>query len=143
MVQTARPLRDLVISYVNYGKQDAEELCLAGAVYFEARGETLEGQLAVAQVVLNRTTSNIYPRSICDVVTQPAQFSFIRNGRFPSIDKNSDNWRTALAIADIARRNLVQGVPTNVLWYHANYVAPSWGKRLTRVTQIGSHIFYS
>lgn len=136
-------LRDLVISFVNYGNQDAEQECLAGAVYFEARSEPLEGQLAVAQVVLNRAASGVYPPKICDVVTQPAQFSFIRGGKFPPIDRTSEAWHKALAIADIARKNLIQKIASNVLWYHANYVAPSWGRRLTRAAQLGRHIFYN
>jgi spore germination cell wall hydrolase CwlJ-like protein len=138
-----RPLRDLVISFVDYGNQDAEQDCLASAVYFEARGETLEGQLAVAEVVMNRAASGHYPPTICSVVTQPAQFSFVRRGKFPPIDRTSDCWHKAQAIADIARKRLAQQVAPNVLWYHANYVAPNWGRRLTRVAQIGSHIFYS
>jgi hypothetical protein len=138
-----RPLRDLVISFVDYGNQDEEQLCLARAVYFEARGESLEGQLAVAEVVLNRTASGVYPSSICGVVTQPAQFSFIRRGQFPSVNRADPLWRQALAISDIAKKNLAEQVAPNVLWYHATYVAPSWGRRLTRVAQIGSHIFYS
>jgi hypothetical protein len=141
--QQRRPLRDLVISFVNYGDQDAEELCLAKAIYFEARSETLEGQLAVAEVILNRAASGLYPKTICEVVTQPAQFSFIRNGRFPTANTGSEGWRNALAIADIAQKGLIQKVARNVLWYHASYVAPSWGRRLTRFARIGTHIFYS
>src|SRR5262249_13224301 len=90
VIQQARPLGDLVISFVDYGNRDAEEECLAKAVYFEARGESLEGQLAVAQVIMNRAASGIYPPSICGVVTQPAQFSFIRGGQFPRVNENSD-----------------------------------------------------
>ncbi|HWH17334.1 MAG TPA: cell wall hydrolase [Allosphingosinicella sp.] len=142
-LQQPRPLSELVIAFVNYGNQDAEQECLAQAVYFEARSESLEGQLAVADVVLNRAASGIYPPGICDVVTQPAQFSFIRGGRFPPVDRSSRAWHRALAIADIARKDLAQVIPPNVLWYHADYVAPSWGRRLTRVAQIGTHIFYS
>ena len=138
-----RPLRDLILSFVDYGNQDEQQLCLATAVYFEARGEALEGQLAVAEVVLNRAASGVYPPTICDVVTQPAQFSFVRGGRFPKIDKSSSHWRTALAIADVARKGLADKVAPNVLWYHASYVSPGWGRRLTRVAQIGTHIFYS
>jgi hypothetical protein len=136
-------LHDLVISFVDYGKQDAEELCLAKAVYFEARGEGLEGQLAVADVVLNRAASGLYPATICGVVTQPAQFSFVRAGRFPRVDAGGECWHKALAIADIARKHLAQEIGHNVLWYHADYVAPVWGRFHTRVAQIGQHIFYS
>ena len=138
-----RPLRDLVISFVDYGNQDAEQDCLAKAIYFEARGESLEGQLAVAEVILNRTTSGVYPSTICGVVTQPAQFSFIRGGKFPALDKSNPLWHRSQAIAEIARKRLATQVAPNVLWYHATYVAPSWGRRLTRFAQIGTHIFYS
>lgn len=142
-VAQRRPLRDLIISFVDYGMQDAEHECLVKAIYFEARSESAEGQLAVAEVILNRAASGIYPPTICGVVTQAAQFSFIHAGRFPVPDTNSAAWRQALAIADIARKGLADAVPPNVLWYHATYVAPSWGRRLTRVAQIGTHIFYS
>lgn len=138
-----RPLRDLIISFVDYGMQDAEHECLVKAIYFEARSESAEGQLAVAEVILNRASSGIYPATICGVVTQAAQFSFIRAGKFPVPDRNSSAWRQALAVADVARKGLADAVPPNVLWYHATYVAPSWGRRLTRVAQIGTHIFYS
>lgn len=143
LAQPPRSLDALVAAYVDYVDRDAQEECLAKAVYFEARSESLEGQLAVADVVLNRSRSGVYPTTICEVVTQPWQFSFIRQGRFPTPDRSSNAWREAAAIAAIARKNLMQIVPQNVLWYHADYVAPSWGRRLTRVTQIGTHIFYS
>jgi spore germination cell wall hydrolase CwlJ-like protein len=142
-VPERRPLKDLVISFVDFGNRDAEQECLVKAIYFEARSESLEGQLAVAEVILNRAASGIYPSTICGVVTQPAQFSFIRGGQFPVPDRNSVGWRKALAIADIAQKGLADAVAPNVLWYHATYVAPSWGRRLTRVAQIGTHIFYS
>lgn len=141
--QPGRSLHDMVISFVDFGNQDDQEDCLAKAIYFEARGETLEGQLAVAQVILNRAASGRYPPTVCEVVTQPAQFSFIRAGQFPPVDKASDCWHKALAIADIAQKRLANELSANVLWYHASYVAPSWGRRLTRVAQIGLHIFYS
>lgn len=121
---------------------DEEQNCVATAVYFESQGEPLEGQLAVAQVVLNRAASGRYPASLCAVVKQKAQFSFVRNGRFPRVDTGGDSWRKAQAIARIATRKLTSTVPTSVLWYHANYVAPSWRLNLTKVEKIGAHIFY-
>lgn len=135
-------LHKLVRAYEGEDAGDAEQKCLAGAVYFEARGEPLEGQLAVAQVILNRTASGEYPASICDVVTQPAQFSFVRNGLVPPIDENSLAWRRALAVAHIASAKLANELGSNVLWYHADYVAPRWDRRLAAVVQIGAHIFY-
>jgi hypothetical protein len=122
---------------------DSEQDCLANAVYFEARGEPLEGQLAVAEVVLNRAGSGRYPTTICAVVTQPAQFSFVRRGVIPRADRASEAWRRAVAVARIAQSRAMRMLPDNVLWYHANYVSPSWGRRLDRNTQIGLHIFYS
>ena len=121
---------------------DEESNCVATAVYFESQGEPLEGQLAVAQVVLNRAASGQYPASLCAVVKQKAQFSFVRNGRFPHVDTACDGWRKAQAIARIATKRLTSTVPTSVLWYHANYVAPSWRLNLTKVNKIGAHIFY-
>ena len=141
-VETRRALRALVRAHADSSVSDPEQECLAGAVYFEAQGEPLEGQLAVAEVVLNRAASGEYPSSICDVVTQPAQFSFVRDGTFPVIDRRSDAWRKAVAVAHIAAGNLADTLAPDVLWYHADYVAPGWGRRLDRVTQIGAHIFY-
>jgi spore germination cell wall hydrolase CwlJ-like protein len=123
---------------------DAEQDCLASAVYFEARGEPLEGQLAVAEVVLNRVASPRYPDTICAVVEQPWQFSFVNaTGRIPAADRSSDSWRKAVAIARIAQAGTADVVESDVLWYHADYVSPSWGRRLARQEKIGLHIFYS
>jgi spore germination cell wall hydrolase CwlJ-like protein len=138
-----RNLDELVRAYAGESTDTREQDCLAKAVYFEARGEPIEGQLAVAQVVINRAGSGRYPADLCSVVTQPWQFSFIRKGRFPTPDFGSESWRKAVAIAKIAQGKLADTLPSDVLWYHADYVAPSWGKRLTRQSKIGLHIFYS
>ena len=120
----------------------AEEDCLANAVYFEARGESLEGQLAVAEVVMNRARSGRYPATWCGVVTQRAQFSFVHGGIIPAANRSSEAWRRAVAIARIAQQGGTRMLAPNVLWYHANYVAPAWGRRLARSSVIGAHIFY-
>ena len=138
-----RSLGDLVEAYAGYSTEDREQDCLANAVYFEARGEPIEGQLAVAEVVLNRTRSGRYPPTICEVVIQPWQFSFVRNGIIPSADRGSESWRKAVAVARIAEAGAQRLLPRDVLWYHADYVSPSWGRRLARNTKIGLHIFYS
>jgi hypothetical protein len=138
-----RSLEELVATYVAPAALDADQDCLARAVYFEARGETLEGQLAVAQVVLNRAASGRYPPDVCAVVTQKAQFSFVRRGRLPEPNRKAETWQRAMAIAQIARERLASTIPANTLWYHASYVAPVWGQRLTRTAQIGLHIFYN
>ncbi len=142
-VAPAARLAELVLAYAGTQTGDREMECLANAVYFEARSEPIEGQLAVAEVVLNRASSGRYPTDLCAVITQKAQFSFIQRGRFPRADRGSEAWKKAVAIASIARQKLAGNLPSSVLWYHATYVSPSWGKRLTRQTQIGLHIFYS
>nr|WP_294851082.1 cell wall hydrolase [uncultured Sphingomonas sp.] len=135
-------LSQLVDTQMDGAPLDAQGKCLATAVYFEAMGETLEGQLAVANVVINRARSGQYPSSWCGVVKQRAQFSFVRNGRFPRIDINCVEWERAQAIARIAALNLKTALPDDVLWYHADYVAPRWRTNLTKVEKIGAHIFY-
>ena len=137
-----QPLAALVDAHGTGPALDAEATCLATAVYFESMGEPLEGQLAVAQVVINRARSGRYPTSLCGVVKQKAQFSFVRAGRFPRIDEGCQAWRKAQAIARIASAAMAQVLPADVLWYHADYVAPGWGRRLARVEKIGAHIFY-
>jgi spore germination cell wall hydrolase CwlJ-like protein len=132
----------LVQKYATNAALDEQTSCLATAVYFEARGETAEGQLAVARVVMNRAASGRYPPDWCGVVKQPAQFSFVRHGQFPYADTASSAWQRAEAIAQLAAANIVPSVDVDVLWYHATYVAPSWGHRLSKVEKIGAHIFY-
>lgn len=136
------PLYALVDRFATSAPLDVQTNCLATAVYFEARGESLEGQLAVARVVINRAASGQYPSDWCSVVKQPYQFSFVRRGQFPQADTNCDAWKKAEAIAELAAANIVPSVGPGVLWYHADYVAPSWGQRLERVEKIGAHIFY-
>lgn len=136
------PLSALVTVHSAGAELDEQGKCLATAVYFESMGESLQGQLAVANVVINRARSPRYPSSWCAVVKQKAQFSFVRNGRFPTIDTGSDAWRKAQAIARIAALNITSALPGDVLWYHADYVAPRWRNNLRRVEKIGAHIFY-
>jgi N-acetylmuramoyl-L-alanine amidase len=119
---------------------DAEEKCLASAIFYEARSESFEGQLAVAQVILNRVESGRFARSICGVVLQPGQFSFVRRGAIPAINKNSKDWREALSIARIAQAKLHRSGADNALFFHATRVSPKW--RLSRVASIGNHVFY-
>ena len=135
-------LGQLVDQYSDGTALDEQQKCLATAVYFESNGEPLEGQLAVARVVINRAASGQYPTNWCGVVKQKAQFSFVRAGRFPRIDPACAAWRKAQAIARIAVANATASLPTDVLWYHADYVAPKWRNNLRRVEKIGAHIFY-
>ena len=138
------PLYALVDRFSAGAPLTDEANCIAIAVYHEARGETLEGQLAVAKVIMNRAASGKYPASWCGVVKQPWQFSFVnpRTGRYPSVDQASSAWRKALGVTRLVVANAVPCISKDVLWYHADYVAPSWGRRLTPVEKIGAHIFY-
>jgi hypothetical protein len=136
------PLYALVDRFAAGAPLDEQANCIAVAVYHEARGESLEGQLAVARVIMNRAASGKYPESWCGTVKQPWQFSFVRNYQFPYTNTNSDSWRKALGVTRLAIANAYPSLSDDVLWYHADYVAPSWGRRLSRVEKIGTHIFY-
>ncbi|MCI0737282.1 MAG: cell wall hydrolase, partial [Beijerinckiaceae bacterium] len=122
--------------------------CLAEAVYFEARGEPEEGQAAVAQVVLNRVSSGIYPASICAVVYQnrqhyqACQFSFACEGKSLRIT-DPEAWHRAMQVAkEVANgKTYVSGIGTST-HFHANYVRPHWARRLEKMELIGHHIFY-
>ena len=116
--------------------------CLAQAVYFEARGEPLTGQLAVARVVINRAGSGLYPADYCSVVTQRAQFSFVKGGRIPPADETSPAWLRAKAIAQVAHQDLWECEADDALYFHATYVRPGWARRKTQVARIDTHVFY-
>ncbi|WP_235513158.1 MULTISPECIES: cell wall hydrolase [unclassified Sphingomonas] len=120
---------------------DDDELnCIAIGVYYESKGEPLTGQLAVADVILNRTGSGRFPTSACGVLTQRGQFSFVKGGRLPDVDTSRPAWKTAVAIARIARDDLWKSPAKGALFFHARRVSPNWGK--TRVASLGNHIFY-
>jgi spore germination cell wall hydrolase CwlJ-like protein len=135
-----RTLAQLVADHSGTEAADAQQECLAGAVYFEAKGEPLQGQLSVAEVILNRARSGRFPASACGVVKQRGQFSFIRGGRFPAIARGSLAWKRAVAIAHIAVQDLADGPAPKALFFHAKRVSPRWN--LTRVAAVGNHIFY-
>ena len=135
-------LGQLVERYATGAALDEQQRCLATAVYFESMGEPLEGQLAVANVVINRAGSGRYPTSMCGVVKQKAQFSFVRRGQFPRIDPACAGMAQSAVDRPHRGRQCQRRLPADVLWYHADYVAPGWGKRLQRVEKIGAHIFY-
>ncbi|RYD54000.1 MAG: cell wall hydrolase [Sphingomonadales bacterium] len=118
---------------------DSELNCLAIGVYYESKGEPLAGQLAVAEVILNRTTSGRFPASVCSVIKQRGQFSFVRGGQLPTPPANA-NWRKALAVAQVAQKDLWDSPVANALYFHARYVAPGWKR--PRVGTVGNHIFY-
>ena len=114
--------------------------CLAGAIFFESKSEPLAGQLAVGNVIANRSKSGRFPSSYCGVVFQRSQFSFVRGRALPPIPRSGMQWKTAVAIARIVDRALhVSSVP-KALFFHARRVSPGW--RLTRLGTVGNHVFY-
>jgi N-acetylmuramoyl-L-alanine amidase len=114
--------------------------CLAGAIYFEAKSESLSGQLAVGRVIVARSKSGRFPNSYCGVVFQPSQFSFVRGGGMPGIPRSSQQWRRAVAIAQIAHAGSWRSPVEGALYFHAAYVNPAW--RLARVGRVENHVFY-
>ena len=139
-VRSARSLIALVSAQPQPGDLSRELNCLAGAVYFEAKSETLPGQLAVGRVVVARSKSGRFPNSYCGVVFQRSQFSFVRGNAMPGIVKSSRQWKNAVAIAQIAHSGSWQSPVEGALYFHAARVAPGW--RLTRVGRIDNHVFY-
>ncbi|RYM14471.1 cell wall hydrolase [Sphingobium cupriresistens] len=119
---------------------DGDMHCLAGAVYFESKGESLEGQLAVARVIINRAKSGRFADSLCGVVYQPSQFSFVRGHSMPAVRADSRSWREAVAIAQIAMNDSWVSRAEGALFFHARRVSPGWGK--AKLAMIDNHIFY-
>lgn len=133
-------LASLVARFRSSSVASRELECLAGAIYFESKSEPLIGQLAVGQVIANRSKSGRFPSTYCGVVFQRGQFSFVRNRSMPAIARSSLQWRTAVAIAQIVDRAMHVGQATKALFFHARRVSPGW--RLTRLATIGNHVFY-
>lgn len=121
--------------------QLSDELkCLAGAIYFEAKSETMAGQLAVGRVIVARSHSGRFPASYCGVVYQPSQFSFVRGHAMPAINTASQDWAEAVKIAMIAHTGAWKSPVEGAMFFHAARVSPSWGK--TRMARIDNHVFY-
>lgn len=126
-------------------EQTADLECLARAIYFEARGESIKGQAAVAEVVINRTQSPYFPRTVCGVVNQAnaggCQFSFVCDGRKDVIGDRSA-WYVAEKLASAylggAPRDLTEGAT----YFHTPAVRPSWANRFPMTVRIGAHYFY-
>jgi spore germination cell wall hydrolase CwlJ-like protein len=115
--------------------------CLSQAVYYEARGESSEGQAAVAQVVLNRTRHAGYPKTVCGVVYQGCQFSFACDGS-ERAGKEAEAWRRARGVAARALSGLVVAQIGDATHFHVARLGNVWGQGLVRVAQIGAHTFY-
>lgn len=136
----AGSLAQLVAATPTPSDLSSELACLAGAIYFESKGETLAGQLAVGRVIVARAKSGRFPASYCGVVYQRSQFSFVRGQSMPAIDKRGRAWSEAARIARIAHEGSWKSPVEGALFFHAKHVSPGW--RLTRLARIDNHIFY-
>jgi len=136
----AATLAETVASLRSSDPGSRELECLAGAIYFESKSESLQGQLAVGHVIANRASSGRFPSSYCGVVFQRSQFSFVRGHALPHIPRASRDWQEAVAIAKIVDAGTYSSPVGKALFFHARRVSPGW--RLTRVATLGNHIFY-
>lgn len=146
MAQRGRKVKAKLATYLK--RQRAEQVCLAKAIYFEARSEPTLGQIAVAGVVMNRVRSKRYPNSICGVVFQndhkrnACQFSFACDGK-TDVARSAKHWRSAMKLAKAFMDGRKKAhVIRNALFYHADYVSPDWARKMHVVKKIGRHIFY-
>ena len=141
-----RPMRPFVLQADSIDQARAVQ-CLSQAVYFEAGRESLAGQEAVAQIVLNRLRHPAYPKSVCGVVYQGSaratgcQFTFTCDGSLAWAPE-AGRWRAAQAVARRALAGFVLRDVGSATHYHAAYVAPYWAPTLVKMKQIGAHIFY-
>ena len=141
-IPTASSLSELMANVDAPQSMSRQLECLAGAIYFESRGEPIEGQLAVAQVIINRADSTVFPSDYCGVITQRSQFSFVKNGRIPTNRSNANAWERARKIARIAHEGMWDSEAGDSLYFHATYVRPRWARQKVARATIKSHIFY-
>ncbi len=122
-------------------------ICLALTVYYEARSEPMVGQVAVAQVVLNRVEHTAYPSTICEVVHQGGtyrhrcQFSYWCDGK-PETPSDYRAWRLAKVIAQLTHDGVLAADVEDATHYHADYSSPSWRNQMHLIATIGRHFFY-
>jgi spore germination cell wall hydrolase CwlJ-like protein len=137
-----------VLRSASVAEREQATNCLAAAIYYEAGTESLSGQRAVAQVVLNRVRDPKFPGSICGVVFQGArrhtgcQFSFVCDGSSRRRQPGPRQVAHARIVAEEALAGRVEPEVGTATHYHASYVHPSWGRRLAPVSRVGNHIFY-
>lgn len=138
-------------SVITYGAYDykqesdfrqTEVECLTQNIYHEARGEDTLGQIAVAYVTLNRRDHGYFPDTICDVVWQPSQFSWTNDG-IPDTMNEEEALRVARNIAEWVYDGKEEDPTNGALFYHADYVNPSWASHMEVSTVIDTHIFYN
>ena len=114
--------------------------CLVSVVHHEARGEPVEGRVAVVEVVLARRDSNSFPKTACGVIAQPSQFSFVKRGYIPPVSGSS--YKAAKAVVMDVLSGRTKSSARGAMYFHATYVNPSWTNRMRKISRIGRHMFY-
>ena len=128
-------------------KLTSEMKCLAEAIYFEARGEALEGQYAVGEVIINRVLSRDFPNSVCGVISEGAnrlnacQFSYNCDGKLETITENKI-YERILKLSQILLEPSARFLTNGATFYHSKLVSPSWSKKFIKTNEIGNHFFY-
>ena len=124
-----------------------EIVCLAEAIYFEARGEEIIGQIAVAEVILNRVNSSEFPNKICKVISEgeknlnACQFSYNCDGMLETIVEKKI-YKRILKISSVLYKGFASVLTDGAVFYHSNEVRPSWANKLKKTAKIGRHHFY-
>ena len=143
----AMPVTRAAVDALPAASGNAQWRCLTEAIYFEARGEPVKGQVAVAEVILNRVDSPRYPNSVCGVVNQgtgrlhACQFSYTCDG-IPETIGERPAWARAGKIARALMDGAARDLTAEATHYHANYVRPFWATVYPKVAQVGTHLFY-
>jgi spore germination cell wall hydrolase CwlJ-like protein len=123
-------------------EHQAEKTCMAEALYYEARGEGVRGQEAVAEVILQRTHSNAHPNSVCGVVHEPHQFSYLYDGSTKH-KRDPEAWDAARELAArILKGDVVTSMTRKAMYYHTVDVLPDWASTMVVTARIGDHVFY-
>lgn len=124
-------------------------MCLTEAAWFEARNQGQQGIDAVYSVIINRTKSGIYPKSYCEVIKQPSQFSFRNKVKYHVDIKINPSSTEKQLLKEIQYKSMTivigefkQNLPDNVLFYHNQKIKPNWGKKFKKYATINDHVFY-
>lgn len=134
------PVEQLHLASARRTVSRADLNCMAEALYHEARGEGRQGQMAVAEVILNRVDSGAFPTTVCGVINQPSQFSYTIGGAKPI--RNKAAYERAVQIAAEALAGAPRRLTGGATYFHTPAVRPAWSRRFERTVQIGRHIFY-
>ena len=135
------------VDYLLLADLDNQVKCLAEAIYFEARGENVLGQYAVAEVILNRVDSNQFPNSVCKVVSEGStklhacQFSYNCDGK-PEYVNDRKSYKRILKLSNMLYGGAARILTGGATFYHSDAVLPSWTIKMKKTSEIGRHIFY-